>query len=576
MAIPPELERRARRIALENAISHGGLARPEPVVARLLATDPALRARSREVAAAVGAIVEELRGLSADAQQAALAALGGAEAASPRESRAPGELPPLPGAADGAVVLRLAPFPSGALHIGNARMLFVNDYYRTLHRGRLLLVFDDTVGSEDKRIAPELFGVIEHDLELAGIHPDAVYYKSDRLPLFYAWARRVIDRGGAYVCTCPAALLRENRAAGRACEHRSADVGTTVAAWEGMLAGEYGVGEAVLRLRSALDDPDPAFRDRVLFRLSDLDHPRVGRRYRVWPMLEFSWAVDDVELGITHVLRGKDLVVEDRMESTIWQMLGVAGPRFLHWGLLRIREAKISKSKSYQEVRSGLYDGWADPRTWSIDSLDRRGITREALRRFTLSFGLSLADIEVPAETLYAENRAVIDATTPRRAFVADPVRVRVLGYPDELGEVELANHPDRPELGRRRVAAGPEFFLARADLRDRAGAEIRLKDLANLRLPREIPAEGAGVVEAAYVDRENRKLPRLQWVGAPGAVEVDLLQLDGRHVPGRGERALSEAKPGEHLQFERVGFVRVEADWNPGTLPVRVCYGHP
>ncbi len=202
-------------------------------------------------------------------------------------------------------------------------------------------------------------------------------------------------------------------------------------------------------------------------------------------MLEFSWAVDDIELGMTHVIRGKDLVIEDRMQRYIWDLLGIQGPPFLHWGILRVREAKVSKSKSYREVKSGLYDGWADPRTWSLRSLDRRGISMDAVRAFILSFGMSLSDIEVPAETLYSENRKRIDATTVRRAFVADPVRVEVDEFPDGLGTVELSNHPDRPELGRRTVPTGPSFYLARKDLEGRDGTEVRLKDLINVRTAR-------------------------------------------------------------------------------------------
>ena len=117
-----------------------------------------------------------------------------------------------------------------------------------------------------------------------------------------------------------------------------------------------------------------------------------------------------------------------------------------------------------------------------------------ALRAFILSFGMSLADIEVPAETLYAENRKRIDATTVRRAFVPDPVRVEVAGYPPGLATVELPNHPDRPELGKRVVPAGPVFFLPYHDLASRPGAEVRLKDLLNVRLPAEIPAAGEGL----------------------------------------------------------------------------------
>ena len=541
-----------------------------------MGADPGLRPHAEEVRTLVSEIVAEIHGLPVGELEDRLAALGGAEKspARPARSEAP-EFPELPGAERGKVVLRLAPFPSGVLHIGNSRMLFVNELYRERYDGKILLVFDDTAGSADKRIETEFFDLILGDCELAGVRPDAVHYKSDRIPLFYPWARRVIEKGAAYVCHCPQELLGKNRAAGIACPERSQSVPEALAEWEKMLGNAYGPGEAVLRLKTDMADPDPAFRDRVLLRITDIDHPRVGRKYRVWPMLEFSWAVDDIELGVTHVLRGKDLVMEDRMERYIWDLLGIPGPAFLHWGILRVREAKVSKSKSYKEVKTGMYDGFADPRTWSLRSLVRRGISMDALRDFILSFGMSLADIEVPAETLYSENRKRIDATTPRRAFVANPVRVEVEEYPFDLAHVTLPNHPDRPELGTRSVVAGPSFYLARRDLTAHVGEEIRLKDLVNVRLA-DAPVPDDGSVRATFTSRENRKLPRLQWVGVGGAVPVDLLGLEGDHTSGLGEGELAKARPGELVQFERVGFVRVESDWTPGSKPLRVVYGHP
>lgn len=570
------LPQRARRVALENALAHGDVPRVGPVVARILGSDPALRSRSEEVRAAAADAVREVAAMSRDAQATALAALGGPEDAAPRSPVSDtGSLPELAGAQRGKVVLRLAPFPSGRLHIGNGRMIFLNQYYRERYDGKLLLVFDDTVGSEEKKVETEFFDLIRQDLELAGAPPDQVFYKSDRIPLFYPWARRVIEAGLAYVCRCRAELLRENRAAGRACVHRGQSVDATLELWEKMLSGAFDPGEAVLRLRTDMQEPDPAFRDRVLLRISDIDHPRVGQKYRVWPMLEFSWAVDDVELGVTHVLRGKDLVIEDRMEQFLWDRLGVHGPPFVHWGVLRVRDAKISKSKSYVEVKSGVYDGWADPRTWSLQSLDRRGIAMAALRDFTLSFGLSLADIEVPAESLYAENRKRIDANTVRRFFVADPVPVMVGGWPGALTSVDLANHPDRPELGKRTITVGSSFALAAKDIRAHLGEEIRLKDLANVRLPSHLPPPGT-TLEAQFTSRENRRLPRVQWVPLEDAVPVDLLGLEGNHTQGLAEASVGRAKPREVLQFERVGFVRLDEGWAPPSLPVRAVFGHP
>ncbi|MGA7922514.1 MAG: hypothetical protein WCA77_00860, partial [Thermoplasmata archaeon] len=167
-------------------------------------------------------------------------------------------------------------------------------------------------------------------------------------------------------------------------------------------------------------------------------------------------------------------------------------------------------------------------------------------------------------------------ATTPRRSVVLDPVKVRVDSFPKDLDVVELANHPDQPGLGRRRVSAGPVFWLPGADVRAHLGEEIRLKDLANIRLPAAVEEPGGEPVHASFTSRENRRLPRVQWAGAEGAIGIDLLQADGTHILGVGEASLREAPERAIYQFERVGFARMDLGWTSGSLPVRACYGHP
>ncbi len=587
---PAPVRDRALRLALENALRHGGVPRVESVLGGMLGADASLRPHRAEVGAIVREVVDEVAAIPAEGRKARLDELGGPipVSAARKEAEAQHEkehgLPPLPGGEEGKVVLRLAPFPSGSLHIGNARGLFVNEEYRRRYHGKFYLVFDDTVGSEEKRPVLESYDLILRDMEAAGIRPDAIYYKSDRLELYYRDVPRLLDLGAAYVCTCPAELLRKNREAGVACGERDREPTWQREQWVGMLGGRYEPGEAVVRVKTDMGHPNPAFRDRVLFRISDFDHPRVGKKYRVWPMLEYAFAIDDVLLGITHVIRGKELIIEDMMEEALWSALGLKGPTFLHWGLLRIRETKISKSKSYKDVKSGAYDGWADPRTWSLSSLARRGIRPEAIRQFILSFGLSQADIEVPAETLYAENRRLLDPTTARRSFVPSPRRLRVEGMPTDLRTARLANHPERPEMGEREVALSDLFFLPETDLLKNAGKEIRLKDLINVQLPPALPASEPGQggpnaapeVVARFTDRPNKPLPRIQWVAAPGAVTVDVFTLDDPHLLGKGEAALASAKEGNIFQFERFGFARADPQPPDAAAARRFIFAHP
>ena len=537
----------ARKFALQNAILHGGKAEAKAVLGKLLAEDPDLRSRAREAAPHAERVVAEVNRLSLDAQRAELAAIAPELLEKAPAEAGPKELPPLLDAVDGKVVLRLAPYPSGPLHIGNARAFVLNDAYAKRYHGRLLLVFDDTIGSEEKPLLPEAFDQVRQGLDWAGVEYDEVLYKSDRIPLHYEWAEKLLGTGEAYVCECDADTLRKNRGAMKVCVHRTQTADETIAMWKAMLAGEYREGEAVVRLKTDMADPNPAFRDRVLFRIAEREHPRVGTRYRVWPMLEFSWAVDDALLDITHVLRGKDLVMEDLMEIRIWDVLGIdRRPRFVHFGILRFRDIELSKSRYRREIAEGRLTGIDDPRTWSLQSLRRRGIRPAALREFVLSFGLSLNDIEVPVETLYSENRKLIDKQANRYFFVPDPVAVEIEGLPP-IERVKAPLHPDFPGRGERELPAGPKVHVAKEDFTKFHGKEVRLKDFCNVVLDR----------RAKFVSMENKNIPKIQWV-THGA-NVHLVMPDASESRGLGEPLVSSLKVDDVVQFERIGFARID-----------------
>jgi len=537
----------ARKYALQNAVLHGGRADPKAVLGKLLAEDPGLRPRAREVSAEVERVVADVNRLGPEDQRAELAGLAPELLERPRAEPGPRELPPLPGAVEGKVVVRLAPYPSGPLHIGNARAFVLNDAYAKRYEGRLLLVFDDTIGSEKKPILPEAYDQIKEGLDWAGVTYHEVLYKSDRIPVHYEWADRIIATGEAYVCECDSETLRKNREAGRACVHRTQDVDEGIAMWKAMLSGDYGEGEAVLRLKTDIAHPNPAFRDRVLFRIAEREHPRVGTKYRVWPLLEFSWAVDDHLLGITHVIRGKDLVMEDLMETRIWDLLGVGSrPAFVHVGILRFKDLELSKSRYRQEIAAGRLTGIDDPRTWSLQSLRRRGIRPAAVREFVLSFGLSLSDIEVAADTLYAENRKHVDKEANRYFFVPDPVPIEIEGLPP-VETVKAPLHPDFPGRGERVLKVERKVHVARGDFEKLRGTEIRLKDFCNVSLDR----------RARFLSMENRDIPKIQWVAHGVAAHV--VMPDGTEAKGLAEPGVASLRPDAIVQFERVGFARID-----------------
>jgi len=531
-----------------NAIQHKGKAKVQPVLRKVIVERPELKERIEEIVKKIGEVVREINSLSLDEQKNQAEKLGiKIERKKVKEKK---ELPPLPNAEKyEKVVMRLAPFPSGPLHIGNARMVILNNEYVKKYNGKLLLVIDDTIGSEEKFIIPEAYDMITDGLKWLGVIWDELIYKSDRLNLFYDGVEELIKKDFAYVCECDAETLRKSRAEGIECKHRNQSMEENLRKWKDMLDGKYKEREAVLRLKTDMKFPNPAFRDRVLFRIVEREHPRVGKKFVCWPLLEVSWAFDDHLLGITHILRGKDLVMEDMMEEFIWNKLGWDKSEFVHYGMLKLREFKLSKSKVRAAIEKGKLSGWADPRTWSLQSLRKRGIQPEAIRKFILGMGLSLADVTVPAEILYAENRKIIDSLANRYFAVLDPVEISIKNAP-EIKETKAPLHPDFPKRGERRIPVNTQkIYVERKDLEKFENKEVGLINLFTAKLGK----------EAEFVSKKVKfEVPKIQWVSELG-VKIKIVMPDGSVKEAIVEPEIKKIEESDLIQLVRIGFCRCD-----------------
>jgi glutamyl-tRNA synthetase len=283
--------------------------------------------------------------------------------------------------------MRLAPVPSGPLHIGNARPFILNDEYVKMYDGKLLLVMDDTIGSAAKQIEPAAYKLIEEGTKWLGINYDKkIIYKSDRTEKYYAYAEELLKKGYMYVCDCDQETMHDLKAKGVACACRELPPEKQMERWKEMFKAK--MGTMTVRLKTNMQDPDPAFRDRVMFKISDLPHPRTKNKFRVYPSMEFSWGIDDHLLGVTHVLRGIDHQMSTRVQDFIRKIFNWPNPESIYNGHFIIEGVKISKSKGAKEVNEGTFIGWNDPRTWSLQSLKERGIQPKAIRDFILSLGI--------------------------------------------------------------------------------------------------------------------------------------------------------------------------------------------
>ncbi len=543
------------KYALRNAVKFEGEAGIGPVMGKVMGECESCRSDPKGTKDLVEEIVKEVNSMELQEQTDQLKEVMPEYFQEEKKS----EEDRLPDLDADEVVMRLAPYPSGPLHIGNARMVVLNDEYVKRNGGKLILFYDDTIGSAEKKPLEVAYDLIKDGLEWLGVEWHETYYKSERMDLYYRYCEEILDMGEAYVCQCSAEDLREHREKGMECEHRSRSVEENKHMWKAMLDGSFEEGEAVVRIKTDMQHPDPAFRDRVLFRISKQPHPRVGDRYHVWPLLEFSWAVDDHLLGMTHVLRGKDLMMEDKMEQYIWDLLGWDGPEFLHYGMLRLEEFRLSKSDFQRKLKTGEINGWDDPRTWTLQSLRRRGIQPEAVREFIIGFGMSLTDIAVPASKLYAKNRELVDDEASRYHFITDPVKV-VLDGDIDFSKTELPIHPDHPERGDRTLKISHTVYLTRKDWEEFQGKEVRLKNFCNIKLKGD---------KGEITGFGNKDIRKIHWLCEGIDAEVEL--PDGSCEVGIVEPNVTDEDIGNVVQFERYGFVRI----SDLAGPVKAVFGH-
>ncbi len=543
-----------RKFALKNAVKFEGEGTSGAVMGKVMGECDECREDPAGTQELVNEIVEEVNQLSLEEQKNELEELM-PEFFEEEEEEEENRLPELE-AED--VKMRMAPYPSGPLHIGNARMVILNDEYVKRNDGTLVLFYDDTIGSEQKKPLPEAYDMIKEGLEWLDVEWHETYYKSKRMDKYYKYGREIIEMGEAYVCECDQESLSDMREEGEECEHRDRSVEKNLELWEKMLEGEMDEGDAVVRLKTDMQHPDPAFRDRVLFRISKNEHPRVGHEYSVWPLLEFSWAIDDHLLGMTHILRGKDLVIEDRMEEYIWDLFGWEKPEFLHYGMLRLEDVKLSKSEFQSKVASGEFEGWEDPRTWTMQALRRRGIQPEAIRDFILEFGMSETDIEVAPSKLYSKNREIIDPEANRYFFIPDPVQIELEGDV-QPGVAKVARHPGDSDRGYRKIETRKKVFIPREEWEENQDEEIRLKNFCNIRL------DGK---KGKITGFENKDILKIQWLC--DGLDVAVERLDSTLERGLGENNLTETEVGDMIQFERYGFVKIQE-----TEPFLATFSH-
>jgi len=402
-----------------------------------------------------------------------------------------------------SVHTRFPPEPNGYLHIGHAKSICLNFGIAQDYQGQCNLRFDDT-NPEKENI--EYVESIKKDVSWLGFEWSGdICYSSDYFDKLYEYALELINKGLAYVEELTPEQIREYRGTlttpGKHSPYRDRSVEENLALFEKMRAGGFKEGEACLRAKIDMASSFIVMRDPVIYRVRFAEHHQTGDKWCIYPMYDFTHCISDALEGITHSICTLEFQDNRRLYDWVLDNITIdCHPRQYEFSRLNLEYTVMSKRKLNQLVTEKLVDGWDDPRMPTISGLRRRGFTAASIREFCKRIGVTKQDNMIEFSSLESCIRDDLNTNAPRAMAVLDPVKIVIENFDAESVEVlNLANHPNDPEMGSRDVPFTREIWIEREDFREEGNKKYK-----RLVLGKEVRLRGAYVIKAERVEKDQ------------------------------------------------------------------------
>jgi glutamyl-tRNA synthetase len=291
--------------------------------------------------------------------------------------------------------MRFAPSASGPMHAAHAIVAGLSIDYVKKYGGKFYQRIEDT---NPENVYPQSYKLLKEDGDWLSEGISETIIQSDRMDLYYGYAVSLIEKNAAYVCECSGDKFREFAKEKKECPCRSKNIEKNIQDWEKMLnKNGYKEGEVVLRFKTpnskgGMQHKNPAMRDFPLARINTSEHPRQGKKYRVWPLMNLSVAVDDMDLGMTHIIRGKDHRDNAQRQKMIFEIFNKPIPWTGFLGRIHFKGLQFSTSKFREGIEKGIYSGWDDEKLPTLASLRKKGYKAKAFLKLAEHIGLSEVD----------------------------------------------------------------------------------------------------------------------------------------------------------------------------------------
>lgn len=518
----------------------------------------------------------------------------------------------------GRLQTRFPPEPNGYLHIGHAKAICMDFGVAEKYGGVCNLRFDDTNPSKEDT---EYVDAIKEDIEWLGFKWGNIYYASDYFQKLWDFAVRLIKEGKAYVDEQSKETINEQKGTpqtpGIESPYRNRPWEESLDLFERMNKGEFEEGSMVLRAKIDMANPNMHFRDPIIYRIIKIKHHKTGYKWNAYPMYDFAHGQSDFFEGVTHSICTLEFEVHRPLydyfinELKEGKDLNDNRPRQIEFNRLNLTYTVMSKRKLLALVQEKLVDGWDDPRMPTICGFRRRGFSPESIRRFIDMIGYTKYEALNDYAMLEAAAREDLNKRSTRVSAVINPVKLVITNYPDgKVESMEAIDNPEDPESKTHNIEFSKNLWIEKDDFMEDApkkfyrlsvGKEVRLKNAYIIKCTG-FKKDENGEVEEIYCEYDpmtksgmpdsNRKVKAtLHWLSCehclpaevrlydrlfsvenPSADERDFRELinpNSKEVRTNCyvEKYLSQFKPLDYLQFQRLGYFTLDYDSTPDHL---------
>lgn len=495
---------------------------------------------------------------------------------------------------------RFPPEPNGYLHIGHAKSIVLNFGIAQDYKGLCNLRFDDT-NPEKEDI--DYVNAIKEDVNWLGYKWDGeICYSSNYFDQLFGYAEELINKGLAYVDFSDQDTMRTMRGTlkepGQNSPYRDTTPEENLKLFHEMRDGKFKEGECCLRAKIDMASSFMCMRDPVIYRVKFAHHHQTADKWCIYPMYDFTHCISDAIENITHSLCTLEFQDNRRLYDWVLDNISIESrPHQYEFSRLNLEYTMMSKRKLNALVTDNHVEGWDDPRMPTIAGFRRRGYTPASIREFCKRIGVTKMENMVEMGMLEACIRDDLNENAPRAMAVLDPIKLVIENVADDHIEwLEAPNHPNKEEMGSRKVPFTKEIFIEREDFQETGNKKYK-----RLVLDKEVRLRNAYFVKAVRCDKDDEgnittvyceydpttlgKLPAdgrkakgvIHWVSATESVPAEIRNYERLFVEpnpaaaedftevlnpeslivnqGYIEPSLAEAVAQNGYQFERLGY---------------------